>query len=61
MLLRGVRGVPWCPDPQVGTEVEVAVAPAPLCVKWIPPDPGCQDVKLYKLERHREDTLNRAE
>ena len=30
MLLRGVRGVCWCPDPQVGDEVEVAVAPAPL-------------------------------
>ena len=41
MLLRGVRGVPWCPDPQVGAEVEVAVAPAPLVreVDLHPPDP----------------------
>ena len=29
MLLRGVRGLPWCPDPQVGAEVEEAVALAP--------------------------------
>ena len=40
MLLRGVRGVPWCPDPQVGAEVEVAVAPAPLVREVdLPPDP----------------------
>ena len=35
MLLRGVRGVPWCPDPQVGAEVEV-----PLVRELdLPPDP----------------------
>ena len=40
MLLRGVRGVPWCPDPQVGAEVEVAVAPAPLVREVdLPPNP----------------------
>ena len=40
MLLRRVRGVPWCPDPQVGAEVEVAVAPAPLVREVdLPPDP----------------------
>ena len=40
MLLRGVRGVPWCPDPQVGAEVEVAVAPAPIVREVdLPPDP----------------------
>ena len=40
MLLRGVRGVPWFPDPQVGAEVEVAVAPAPLVREVaLPPDP----------------------
>ena len=40
MLLRGVRGVPWCPDPQVGAEVEAAVAPAPLVREVdLPPDP----------------------
>ena len=31
MLLRGVRGVTWCPDPQVGAEIEVAVAPCTPC------------------------------
>ena len=40
MLLRGVRGVPWCPDPQVGAEVEAAVAPAPFVREVdLPPDP----------------------
>ena len=40
MLLRGVRGVPWCPDPQVGAEIEVAIAPAPLVREVdLPPDP----------------------
>ena len=40
MLLRGVRGVPWCPDPQVGAEVEVAVAPAPFVREVdFPPNP----------------------
>ena len=40
MLHRGVRGVPWCPDPQVGAEVAVAVAPAPLVREVdLPPDP----------------------
>ena len=40
MLLRGVRGVPWCPDPQVGAEVAVAVALAPLVREVdLPPDP----------------------
>ena len=35
-----MRGVPWCPDPQVGAEVEVAVAPAPLVREVdLPPDP----------------------
>ena len=40
MLLRGVRGVPWCLDPQVGAEIEVAVPPAPLVREVdLPPDP----------------------
>ena len=30
---------PWCPDPQVGAEIEVAVAPAPLVREVdLPPD-----------------------
>ena len=40
MLLRGVRGVPWCLDPQVGAEIKVAITPAPLVREVdFPPDP----------------------
>ena len=44
MLLRGVRGVPWCPDPKVGAEVAVAVAPAPLVR-------DCMELYTWQLQR----------